>query len=500
METRVDISELLRRLEKLEGRFPKNARASAAEGHVHKPAAGGGGGGTTIIVQKDDATIEAAATTIDFDDTDAAGIVTSSPAGEANVNMAHYGLLDGRAGGQIFIGGTVDNTYLSLRGNSVDLTDPVKLLSPLQVAASPNNIIQDSGSTTRVTLATSSPHVLLGAPTIGTTVVVRINDHLGVGVTPGAGSTSQRLIVGTFANLGVGSSTLMSVNIGGVSTAIGTFRQGFQFAGIYDIATFNLTVGFTGIAAVPTIADSIGGGTIVNLVPIRAGYIIGFSDNGVLITNSSAFEAVAPTNLGFGFGPIATNRGLRVLNQGLGIITTSVGVDVEAQSGSATASIGVRIALATTYALQLSDTGGTAAGGIQFGTDLANLYRSVANTLKTDGDFICRTINTGNGALEVAAGQTILDFGAFPGKSDTSQPVTGQTGIGTASIIEVNLTPVATADHTADEHLVETLRVFAGNIVAGTGFTIYGVNDSQAGPLGDGTRIWGKWTVNWQWN
>src|SRR5438093_8929975 len=47
METRVDVSELLRRLEKLEGRFPKNARFATAEGHVHgtKGVAGGGGGG-----------------------------------------------------------------------------------------------------------------------------------------------------------------------------------------------------------------------------------------------------------------------------------------------------------------------------------------------------------------------------------------------------------------------------------------------------------------------
>ena len=98
------------------------------------------------------------------------------------------------------------------------------------------------------------------------------------------------------------------------------------------------------------------------------------------------------------------------------------------------------------------------------------------------------------------AGQSIIDFGSFPGASDTSLAVTGQTGIQTSSIIEVNLTPVATADHTADEHLVETLRIEAGNIVAGTGFTIYGVNTAKDGPSGDGTRIWGKWTVNWQWN
>lgn len=48
-----------------------------------------------------------------------------------------------------------------------------------------------------------------------------------------------------------------------------------------------------------------------------------------------------------------------------------------------TNNIGVRIAKANTYSLQLSDTDGTAASGITFGTD-TNLYRSAADTLKTD--------------------------------------------------------------------------------------------------------------------
>jgi hypothetical protein len=40
----MEISELERRLEKIEGRFPKNGRMSTLEGHVHKPAAGGAHG------------------------------------------------------------------------------------------------------------------------------------------------------------------------------------------------------------------------------------------------------------------------------------------------------------------------------------------------------------------------------------------------------------------------------------------------------------------------
>lgn len=127
-----------------------------------------------------------------------------------------------------------------------------------------------------------------------------------------------------------------------------------------------------------------------------------------------------------------------------------------------------------------------------------------------------------------AQGTATLDFGAFPGTSDASVTVTGQTGILAGSLVEAWVYPVATADHSADEHMVETFRVFAHTIVAGTGFTITGVNTSQvnepleplkgtknvtvAGTLntpnfpqqqfagGKGTRIYGQWTVGWVWN
>lgn len=122
-------------------------------------------------------------------------------------------------------------------------------------------------------------------------------------------------------------------------------------------------------------------------------------------------------------------------------------------------------------------------------------------------------------------GIATLDFGAFPGKSDASVAVTGQTGIVSGSLVEAWIRPEATADHSADEHMLETIKVFAGNIVAGTGFTIYGFNTSEisqfppaqlqqhqsavAGRLGGssgdiaepkGTRIYGSWTIAWAWN
>lgn len=133
-----------------------------------------------------------------------------------------------------------------------------------------------------------------------------------------------------------------------------------------------------------------------------------------------------------------------------------------------------------------------------------------------------------------AQGTTTIDFGAFPGASDASVVITGQTGIVAGSLVEAWIRPVATADHTADEHMLETIKVFAHTIVAGTGFTISAFNTSdlyepleslgvvgrggavnsgaasgtagplkgQAGPArgGTGTRIYGLWTIAWVWN
>jgi hypothetical protein len=137
------------------------------------------------------------------------------------------------------------------------------------------------------------------------------------------------------------------------------------------------------------------------------------------------------------------------------------------------------------------------------------------------GDQTWATIAGGSGA----AGTTTIDFGAFPGASDASVTITGQTGILVGSIIQAWLVAQPTADHTADEHRVETISVTCGNIVAGTGFTIYAQNTSQLNePLTDagmdtfrststnsygnagrsiggrGTRIYGTWTVAWRWS
>ena len=97
-----------------------------------------------------------------------------------------------------------------------------------------------------------------------------------------------------------------------------------------------------------------------------------------------------------------------------------------------------------------------------------------------------------------ASGTATLNFGAFPGASDASVAVTGQAGILSGSLVEAWIRPIATADHSADEHMIESFRVFAGNISVGTGFTIYGFNTSEiTDNEGRGTRVYGQWTIAW---
>jgi len=114
-----------------------------------------------------------------------------------------------------------------------------------------------------------------------------------------------------------------------------------------------------------------------------------------------------------------------------------------------------------------------------------------------------------------ASGTTTIDFGAFPGSADASVAVTGQAAIVAGSLVEAWIRPVATADHSADEHLADPPRVVACEIVAGTGFTIRGFMADPATATPDPwpdrrqyltereprtPRPYGQWTVAWVWN
>jgi hypothetical protein len=79
--------------------------------------------------------------------------------------------------------------------------------------------------------------------------------------------------------------------------------------------------------------------------------------------------------------------------------------------------------------------------------------------------------------MATGQGTATIDFGAFPGSSEASVSVTGQTGINGTSKAEAYLMgDDTTADHTAADHRYAPafIGLTCGTPSAGTGFTIYG--------------------------
>lgn len=112
----------------------------------------------------------------------------------------------------------------------------------------------------------------------------------------------------------------------------------------------------------------------------------------------------------------------------------------------------------------------------------------------------------------MASGTTTVDFGAFPGSSHVTVDVTGQTGFISTSRHEAYIQPVATADHSTDEHVLETIGVKSVYQADGT-IRIHAFNTSQLNERlerrgknpdlevgGIGTLIYGVWTVAWVWS
>ena len=122
----------------------------------------------------------------------------------------------------------------------------------------------------------------------------------------------------------------------------------------------------------------------------------------------------------------------------------TVGCDIAALTRAAT-NIGLRIATPSggataNYALQLSGTGGTAASGITFGTD-TNLYRSAANTLKTDDALVVvGTLNVGAGATvqQWLSATATLDYASIAAGAYEDKTIT-VTGAALGNAVSVGI-------------------------------------------------------------
>ena len=94
--------------------------------------------------------------------------------------------------------------------------------------------------------------------------------------------------------------------------------------------------------------------------------------------------------------------------------------------------------------------------------------------------------------MALIRGVTPVDFGSFPGRGECSTVIVGEPDVKTTSFVRCWVTPVATSDHSADEHVLEEIRVMATTYVAGVGFTIRAMADAP------GAMVYGKFSVAWE--
>lgn len=94
--------------------------------------------------------------------------------------------------------------------------------------------------------------------------------------------------------------------------------------------------------------------------------------------------------------------------------------------------------------------------------------------------------------MAATTGLATASFGAIGSTgSSTTVTITGQTGIASNSYVEAWLAIQATTQHSIDEVVHDPVTVRAGNIVAGTGFTIYCSMDNGS--------AYGDYIVHWVW-
>lgn len=99
--------------------------------------------------------------------------------------------------------------------------------------------------------------------------------------------------------------------------------------------------------------------------------------------------------------------------------------------------------------------------------------------------------------MAATAGTATIDFGAVPGTNITSVVVTGQTGIVPGSFAEAWMMADSTADpvfgtgHNAEEHKLAPIKLTCGDLVPGTGFTIWAETE---------WRLTSTFQVRWVWS
>lgn len=112
--------------------------------------------------------------------------------------------------------------------------------------------------------------------------------------------------------------------------------------------------------------------------------------------------------------------------------------------------------------------------------------------LARDADDALKVVQERLNRLEWRAGHVEVDFGAFPGADSADVLVDGQRGIEADAVVHCWIAPIDTADHSADEHVIEEIDVRCSAVRAGAGFTLTAFSTGAS-------MLHGKWRVGWNY-
>jgi len=303
---------------------------------------------------------------------DGASVDHDSLAGLSDDDHTQYALLAGRSGGQTLRGGTSKTNNLVLSANSqaydnksfgyIEPTHPIVWDDNINIGATFTGFFSEGyhrfiSQTGTFTLD----------PTMNAGEVVALK--------------SAATIKYSSSQLITASPTFLSQNTIQPTAAVNdnalaswsSYIANDKFMPLLTTAITATTANFAGLQTAPTVGITAGSHA---------------SAKGV-VTNLTAVEAASKVT---SQGTATNARGVLVhstVKEGSGIVTNNIGVDIESMTSGSTLNVGLRIAPSTStgaQAIQITGTPTTAAGGITFGSDV-NLYRSAANTLKTDDNF-----------------------------------------------------------------------------------------------------------------
>lgn len=414
------------------------------------------------------------------------GFVLSFGSSATNGAIIHSltGTLSGASGLQYGLSLTPTFTQTSTAGYTALLINPTE-----STIGSGNKRLIDAqtGGTTRFLVNNSgailnAAYVFVGSVTAPTNTASGDLTATRVSIGNGALGTSGRAMRVDFTNTvtsGTESTIGVINNITPASTSSAEYRAiyfqnivnpttGITFTGSAGIragyfenrirSDGNIAV-ITGIQSLAITVDSSSAAT-ADITTARAfSAVLMNRPSGTTVATVATAVGYDTASLTVGGGLTATNMyGFVMRNPTTGnTITNLFGLDIESLTRGGTLNAGIRIAApsgaTSNYALQLSDTGGGAPGGITFGTD-TQLYRSATTTLSLSAGFlptVTATYNLGSGSIRwgtVFAGTVNLSNASAISMAEGSNMVLGTTTgtkIGTATTQKLgfwNATPV----------------------------------------------------------